>query len=299
MDKKKVVIVGAGEIGRAIGGALVAVGHRVDYWDSDRTKVEGERPPLETVPEADFVFVCVPSSALRSALMGIYSHLKPGAAVVTLTKGLEDKTNKSAEQLLAEVLPASQSVAVLGGPLLAEEIARGSIGFVVVGTTDRELVKSLTEIFAGSSIRVDGSGDPRAVALAGVMKNIYTLAISFAEALGWGDNARGFLVARALEEMRIMSTKLNLDGGVISGLPGLGDLVATAASKGSRNRQSAEELIKTGKAENRGEGMNSLEPLIFLLGGNLTEFPVLRMVADIVLNHETPAERLKTFFNQE
>jgi glycerol-3-phosphate dehydrogenase (NAD(P)+) len=130
------------------------------------------------------------------------------------------------------------------------------------------------------------------------MKNIYTLAISFANVLGWGDNARGFLVARALEEMRAMALRLDLDVNIIMGPAGLGDLVATASAVGSRNRQSAEELIKTGKVTVRGEGMVSLESLIFLLGGNLAEFPLLRLIADIVLNHEAPADRLKTFFNQ-
>lgn len=292
---KKVVIIGAGKIGLALGGVLKTVGHEVAWWDVLPDKVADQKPLVEILPEADFVFYCVPSSALRSALTNSYAHLSPTAIVVSLTKGIEAGTHKLADELLTELLPTSQAVAVLGGPLLAEELTKGNYAFGVAGAKTQTTAEAIKNLLAETKIKVSLLVDPHAVALAGVLKNIYTFALGFSDALGLGDNTRGFFAVKAMDEMEAIFSVFKLDQKPLISEAGLGDFIATATSDSSRNRQAAGELATTGRSATPSEGILSIESLIFLLGGNISSYPLLHTLAEIILDHADARELLARF----
>lgn len=281
---KKIVIIGAGEIGVALGDLLAKLGHQVSWWDSASDKVPNQRPLVDIVPEAEFVFCCVPSWGVRQALVGIYPHLSKESIVLSVTKGVEKDTHKLINELLKELLPSDQPFALLSGPMLAEELNKDNYGFGVIASDRPEVGDKVRELFAGSRIKLSFSNDLRSVAIAGVLKNIYTFAIGFSDALGWGDNAHGWLAVQSMNEVEAIFSRLKLDRLVASGPAGLGDFIATSTSSGSRNKQAALEIIATGKITNQSEGAVSIESVIFLLGGDTGGLPLLRTLADIILD---------------
>jgi glycerol-3-phosphate dehydrogenase (NAD(P)+) len=82
------------------------------------------------------------------------------------------------------------------------------------------------------------------VELGGALKNIIALGAGMADGLGYGDNAKATFITRGLTEITALAVALGANPLTLSGLAGLGDLIATCASLLSRNHYVGVELAK-------------------------------------------------------
>jgi len=280
---QNVLIVGAGALGGAISKTLPKDRAAITFWDLDESKCAGGRQPLETsVPAANFIFLCVPSWAVRNAVAQVAALVQPQTAVISMAKGLESPTAKTMFEVCTEVLPPNQPVGILGGALLAHEIGSGLPGMGVIACTDDALAANLLALFQGSSLQLTWSSDARSVALAGVLKNVYALILGIGDGLGLGSNARGWLFAQAVREMLDIAKFLQADIQVILSVAGIGDLVATGLSPQSKNHTAGTELARTGRTAVECEGVMSFPSLVQLVG----QRPNLRLLTalDAVLS---------------
>ncbi|HUO75864.1 MAG TPA: NAD(P)H-dependent glycerol-3-phosphate dehydrogenase [Candidatus Paceibacterota bacterium] len=270
-----VLIIGAGMLGTALGGALPRERVNVRWYDTDAAKCPGGAARLETaVPASRFIFMCVPSRTMRPALSRVAGLVTPSTVVVSLAKGLEPSTAKCMADVLEEVLPPGQPIAVLGGALLANEITQGLPGMGMLGCAAKDVAADLTALLEGSPIRMTWTPDAKSVAMAGVLKNVYALVLGIGDGLGLGSNARGWLFAQSVHEMLTIATMLRIDPRIILSVAGIGDLVATGLSAQSKNRTAGLELAKTGRTVTECEGIASLPSLIQRIG----ERPDLRLL---------------------
>ncbi|MBI4139218.1 hypothetical protein HY479_03655 [Candidatus Uhrbacteria bacterium] len=295
--KPSVVIIGGGRIGCAIGKIVARKGIKPLFWDIEPTKTPHRKPLAEIVPSADFLFLCTPSWALPDVLAGIRPHVVKTTVVISLAKGICGERRNTVDELLERFLPDHQPFALLSGPMLAEELSKGLAGIGVVATARKAIYRKTALLFHGTNLLVEYSANVRGVALSGVLKNIYALALGIADGLKWGSNQKGWLIAKALREMTKIEQRLGDSKDTVSGTAGLGDLVATGFSPYSRNRQAGEELIKTGRA-NKSEGMSALTSVLFLLKEKKSELPLLLALEEAVIKRQ-PAkivfERLQSF----
>ncbi|TSC96002.1 MAG: glycerol-3-phosphate dehydrogenase (NAD(P)+) [Parcubacteria group bacterium Athens0714_26] len=293
MDKK-VVIIGAGEIGTAIAKSLKDVNTAdIFLWDKDTLKVPEQKPLSEIVPQADFVFFCVPSWIMRVAVAEVSQYLIPKAIIISLAKGIEVETLKTMNEVLGEALPKGQKFALLSGPMIAEELVAGARGFGVVATASEEVYSSINNLFKNTNIFTEYSADIRGVALSAVLKNVYAVSLGIADGLKWSGNAKSWLAAKAIKEMSEISEILGGTKETILGTAGLGDLLATGFSEHSRNHQIGDELVKTGKILLKGEGVASLNSVLKLLGEKSKDFVLLSALAGIIINGEDAKSALE------
>ena len=209
----KVVVLGGGSWGSAFSAVLRDRGHAVtlacrDAEQAAAIRATGRNPRYLTfldlagieavghdeapVADADLVVVAVPSAAIATTVRDL-----PGAApVLSLTKGLDPPTGRRLSTLV-EWRPA----AVLSGPNIAEEIARGLPAAAVVASDDDELAVRLQLAINSTLFRVYVNDDVPGVELCAAAKNVIALAAGGADGLGLGDNAKAALVARGLAEM--------------------------------------------------------------------------------------------------
>lgn len=270
-----VLIIGAGVLGTAFGRALPRDRVTVRWYDTDASKCPGGAAVLEdAVPASRFVFMCVPSWAMRAALAGITGLVQPSTVVISLAKGLESPTAKCMADVCTDVLPPGHPVAVLGGALLAHEIGQGLPGMGMLGCTDQEVAVELTTLMTGSPIQISWTSDARSVAFAGVLKNVYALVLGIGDGLGLGSNARGWLFAQATHEMLAIAAMLRIDPQIILSIAGIGDLVATGLSPQSKNHTAGIQLAQTGHTTLDCEGIASLPSLVQTVG----ERPNLRLL---------------------
>lgn len=277
-----VLIMGAGEIGGAIAHLLKdKPGLTTRMWDKNGDRVPGQLPLAELVPTSEVVFLCVPSNAIRNALLSLKELLAPRTIVVTLTKGIERETCKTTDKLIEEMLP-ERMYALLSGPMIAEELLQGTPGAAVVGTRSVATYRRVADVFAGTALAVSHGKNPQSVAMCGVLKNIYAVALGIIEATGDGANMRGMFFTKSLNEMQGVLRHLGAAPEVAYGIAGIGDLIATATSPYSRNRVVGEELAQGKKQRMESEGLNALPCIPSMLGTHLEEFPMLSALHHIV-----------------
>jgi glycerol-3-phosphate dehydrogenase (NAD(P)+) len=171
-------------------------------------------------------------------------HLRPGATIVSATKGLETGTLRRMSEVIAEELGADRPVVVLSGPSFAMEVAQQLPTAVLAASTSAAAIELVQSEFRGPSFRLYGSGDVIGVEIGGALKNIIAIAAGVVEGVGLGQNALAALITRGLAEIARLAEAAGGQRDTISGLSGLGDLVLTCTGNLSRNRHVGIELAK-------------------------------------------------------
>ena len=287
-----ILIIGAGRIGQAFKYMCEKQATSVALFDVDQSKNPDQRPLTETVPTANVIFLCIHSFAVRGVLNEIALMLQSDAVVISLAKGIERATLKTTDEVIVECLSPTQPWGIIIGPMLAEEIlcGQGSSG-VFVGNSPTNY-EQLSSLISSHDLRLEYSTDTHGVALAGVLKNIYALSLGIADGLGWGANRKGWLVTRAIREMREILPLLGGEAITADGPAGLGDLIATGTSPHSRNRGTGEKIVTSGEINPLSEGYISLMSLVALLGDTrIKNFEILNALIDIV-EHKKDAREI-------
>ena len=256
MSHPEISILGAGGWGTALALVMARRGSEVTVWGHDpdhvalidRTRsnekyLSGIEIPssirftasLSECSRAGVIFVAVPSRHLSEVASNLSAAgVTEGGLVVSCTKGIEEQRGLLMSEILSEKLPAS-TVAVLSGPNLAGEIARGIPAAGVIGCLEEEPRNRLLGLFEGTRFRAYSSGDVRGIQLGGALKNIFAIAAGISDGLGLGENARAALVTRSLAEMTRLGVAMGGKRETFQGLSGVGDLMVTCFSSRSRN----------------------------------------------------------------
>ncbi|MGB7957395.1 MAG: 2-dehydropantoate 2-reductase N-terminal domain-containing protein [Minisyncoccia bacterium] len=296
METPRILIVGAGGLGTSLGGYLNAKGNKVIFWDVDPAKATDERPLHEIVPFTDFILLCIPSWAVRSVLSETVSAMRPDTIIVSFSKGIDVAGNKTTGELLPELLPAVQPFVIVGGPMLAAEIAAGKNAIAVFASPFAAAAKKVADLFRSPVFATEISRDAVSVSLAGVLKNIYAIGLGIADGLELDGNEKGWIAARAVNEMLVMAEKLDADRKIILGTAGLADFIATAYSPYSRNREIGDEIVKKRKCNLKGEGIASLPPLMARLGPCAAQFSLLNAIKNITIDCKSPKATMEALF---
>lgn len=212
------------------------------------------------VARADYVFLAVPSRGLDVAISALRKgELGKRTAVVSVAKGLVPPDGNPPTTVLSAIF-GEQRVACVGGPAHAQEMVRSGAG-LVVACVDEELARTLAQVFTRAGVVCEQSNDPIGVELAGAAKNAAALAAGATEAQG--ANAAGAAAGHIFAEVWRYAEGLGARPESMIGLAGVGDLVATALARESRNRRAGELLAEGVPAldipERIGQAVEALE----------------------------------------
>jgi glycerol-3-phosphate dehydrogenase (NAD(P)+) len=248
----EIVVVGGGSWGTAFARLLRDHGHAVTLACRDPAQVEairetGHNPRYLTAIElrgvdaatveeaplgsANLVVVAVPSASFGEVVAAL-----PGSApILSLTKGLDPTTGDRLSTLVRD-----RPAAVLSGPNIAEEVARGLPAAAVIACDSLPLAVQLQLAINSTAFRVYVNDDLVGVELCAAAKNVIALAAGGADGLGLGDNAKAALVTRGLAEMGRLAEVAGARPETFAGLAGMGDLIVTCWSPSGRNRRCGE-----------------------------------------------------------
>jgi glycerol-3-phosphate dehydrogenase (NAD(P)+) len=246
--------------------------------------------PALALDGADVVVLAVPSQSLRANLTAWRAHLNPAGVLVSLMKGVEDGTMLRMSEVIAEVTGAGPDrIAVISGPNLATEIARRQPTATVVACAVPEVAEQLADTCSAAYFRPYTNTDVIGVELGGAAKNVIGLAVGIAEGMGLGDNTKATIITRGLAEISRLGVALGAEPATLSGLAGMGDLVATCASPLSRNRSFGvhlgqgmplDEVIRI--TNRTAEGVKSCGPILELARAHDVEMPITETVTAMV-----------------
>jgi glycerol-3-phosphate dehydrogenase (NAD(P)+) len=271
-------VIGAGSFGTALAGLLASDGTSVKLYARNSNVVgymlkERHNPkylpdfelpesvePTSSLKEAldgeDLVVHAVPSKATRQTAREYAPHLDDGAIIVSATKGLERSTHKRMSEVIVE--ETGHGTAAISGPNHAEEVAKGHPTAAVVAFPDMDVATRIASAFETWHFKAYPRRDLIGVEICGAYKNVVALAGGMASGLGWGDNCLAALVTLGVDEMTSLTRFFGGDERTVTGLAGVGDLVATATSTHSRNRFYGEQLARGGTAKSIEKKMHGM-----------------------------------------
>jgi glycerol-3-phosphate dehydrogenase (NAD(P)+) len=198
----------------------------------------------QAVAGKQVIILAVPSLYLRNVLKKLKVYDYPRKAIyLSVTKGIEMVSLKRMSEVMHDEL-GNIKLAVLSGPTIAHEVARGIPTTAVIASHDGKLRRYLQDIFMTQRFRIYTNDDVIGVELGGSLKNIIAIACGISDGLRFGTNAKAALLSRGLAEISRLGHAMGARVNTFSGISGLGDLVTTCISPYSRNRFVGEQIGK-------------------------------------------------------
>ncbi len=219
---------------------LEEYGRNPNYIQSISFKPEAIRVSTdmqEIIDNSDVIIFAIPSAHLDNA---IQKHKPTGLKdkwIISAIKGMVVKYDSiPARYFHKEFHIPYDRIGLIAGPCHAEEVAREKLSFLTVACPDLHIARSVADALKTRYIRVKTSEDVFGTEIAAVLKNIYAIAAGVALGLGYGDNFLSVLISNASQEMKRFLAAVHEVDRDVKDSAYLGDLLVTAYSPHSRNR---------------------------------------------------------------
>ena len=203
----------------------------------DTSKIYFSADINEVLDLSNTIILAIPSPYLKQALDEINIDIS-GKRVISAVKGMIPDENMLVTDYLHERFGIPhEHLGVIAGPCHAEEIALERLSYLTIGCTNMEQAEAWRELLRTKFVHVAASNDVIGLEYSSVMKNIYAIAAGMCSSLRYGDNFQAVMLTNAMHEiMRFASAQSPIPRDITnSGY--LGDVLVTAYSNFSRNRQ--------------------------------------------------------------
>ena len=325
----RVGVLGTTSWGTTLGILLARRGHEVTLWArsdeeaDDLVRDQENKRLLPGVPfpssltvtadassafaNADLVLLCTPAQRLRENLSALRPHIQGSTVLLSAIKGLEKGSGKRMTQIIREELPDvdESQLCVLSGPNLSKEVVEAKPSSTVVAANDLRVAEWVQDIYNSNTFRVYTNDDVVGVELGGALKNPIAIGAGISDGLGHGANGKAAFVTRGLAEITRLSVACGAKPLTISGLAGLGDMVATCFSNLSRNRYVGEQIGQghplsevLGGMVHVAEGVSTTEAALQLAKQHGVEMPITELIARILFEGLDPKEATASLLNR-
>lgn len=256
----RVAVFGSGSWGTAIVKILSNNTKRINWWIREDEIIENIRnyhhnhlylSSVELTPEnlelsndirevvaaSDILIFAIPAAFLNESLNGLAPDDFKNKLIVSAIKGIVPEYNVIiADYFMNRFNVSYNNFAVVSGPSHAEEIALEKLTYLTAASQNNELGEKLAQLFRCRYVMTSVSDDIFGTEYSSVLKNIIAIANGICIGLGYGDNFQAVLISNAIQEIkRFVDVVHPIDRDIKSSVY-LGDLMVTAYSQFSRNR---------------------------------------------------------------
>jgi glycerol-3-phosphate dehydrogenase (NAD(P)+) len=254
----------------------------------------------------ELIILAVPSQHIRNVLKEIKStDYDRKALYLSVTKGIEIKSKMRMSQVIHEEL-GKIKLAVLSGPTIALEVAKGVPTAAVVASHSLKTRKVIQNILMTDRFRIYTNDDVVGVELGGSLKNVIAIACGACDGLGFGTNTKAALLSRGLAEMSRLGNAMGAKTKTFYGISGLGDLVTTCISPFSRNRFVGEGLGKGKKLKSilnhqsgLAEGVPTAKSAYSLSLRYNVDMPIVREVYNVIYKNKSTLKAFKDLMGRK
>ena len=318
----KVSVIGAGGLGTAI-AQLISVNADSVYLYARRKEVVDEiaktrhnteyYPNLKLaeniipvndfshVKNCDVVFLCVPSSGIRSPLNELSKSICKNCIIVSTAKGIEYPSLKTMSEIVAEYF--DRSPVILSGPNFASEIALSLFTVANIASDNIKHLNKVKKVLTTDEFKVKLNEDVIGTECCGVIKNINAIAYGICEGMNLNDNARYAVLTKGFNETKDLIEALGGKRDTVNDYCGFGDVVLTSTSGESRNHTLGmlygQRIVVDEKASGIiFEGKNSIMAIKALCEETSVDSAIVDFVYDIIVNAIPPKIAFKKLWNK-
>lgn len=251
----KIVIVGAGSIGTALGQTIA---RKKDY---EVTLLSIEKDVVETINntrfntkyfpniklskflksttdenilrEARLIFLAIPSLVTVDYVLEKNHLMREDAILLNMAKGFSKEQETITESLSARI---KQPVCSFKGPTFARELINKLPTAFTIGTREQAHHSIFVNLFQDTPVHIDFTTDIKGVELLSILKNIYAIATGIVDAHFNSPNLRFLFLTKAFNEMKEILLHYGGEEETLFRYCGYGDFTLTALNDLSRNR---------------------------------------------------------------
>ncbi|HRD52753.1 MAG TPA: NAD(P)H-dependent glycerol-3-phosphate dehydrogenase [Flavobacteriales bacterium] len=261
MSAQRIAVIGAGSWGTALVKLLSSNADRVGWWVRRAETIShitkyGHNPDYisaaqfdaarlamsddihAVVRDAEVLVIAVPSAFLKATMDQLDPSELKGKTIFSAVKGIVPETNQIVgEYLFQHWGVAEADFGVICGPCHAEEVAMERLSYLTIACQDASMAKAMGDALNGRFLKTTLSDDIYGTEYAAILKNVIAVCAGISVGLGYGDNFRAVLVSRAIQEIERFVAAAHPIARDINEPAYLGDLLVTAYSTFSRNRE--------------------------------------------------------------
>ncbi|MDQ3101603.1 MAG: NAD(P)-binding domain-containing protein, partial [Bacteroidota bacterium] len=216
-------------------------GHNPDYisaaqFEIDRLVMDQDIHAI--VKNFDVLVIAVPSAFVKATMDMLDPSELAGKKIYSAVKGIVPETNQIVGEYLFQhwgVEP--EDFGVICGPCHAEEVAMERLSYLTIASQNEVNTVFMGNALNGRFMKTTLSDDIYGTEYAAILKNVIAVASGISVGLGYGDNFRAVLVSRAIQEIHRFVEAVHPIDRDINEPAYLGDLLVTAYSTFSRNRE--------------------------------------------------------------
>lgn len=315
-----VAVLGAGSWGTTFAKVLADGGNTVNLWarrpevakeirNTNRNTdylpginlpkaIDATDSLVQALAGAEQIYLAVPSQHLRANLADAAPLIPSDIPVVSLMKGVEAETGLRMSEVMHQVGGfVHERIAVVSGPNLALEIAKEQPTAAVASSISVATARVVATASTNSYFKTFINDDIVGTEFGGVLKNLIAVAVGIADGVGYGENTKASIITRGLAEISAFAAAFGASPQTMSGLAGLGDLIATCESPLSRNNtagrmlgqgHSFTDVVRT--MNQTAEGLASVKPVLALAKSKGIAMPIVTQVGQVLDGERDPRE---------
>jgi glycerol-3-phosphate dehydrogenase (NAD(P)+) len=252
------------------------------------------------IEHSDVLILAIPSPYIKQCLDEISVDMS-GKKVISAVKGMIAEENmRVTEYLHTHFHIPTKNIGIVAGPCHAEEIALERLSYLTIGCTDIEQSQEWCHMMTTRYVHTTPSNDVVGLEISSVMKNIYAIAMGMCKSLHYGDNFLSVLLTNAIHEISRFSTAISDVPRDITHSGYLGDVLVTAYSNFSRNRQFGQMIgmgysVKAAQTEMEmvAEGYYGTKAIHILNNDLGVDIPIAEAMYQILYGRKSPKLAIK------
>ena len=266
--------------------------------DTDKISISSDLNLI--IDNSDILIIAIPSPYIEKSLNEHKTALA-NKIIFSGSKGVIPESHLViTEHLHKEYNIPYKNLGILSGPTHAEEIAKGKLSYLTVGSSNDEISKYLSKKLFSPYVHTSLSNDVIGIEYAATLKNIYSILVGISFGLGYGDNFISVLISHCTKEMINFIKSIDNIKREFSHSAYIGDLLVTTYSKHSRNRTFGEmigEGLPVKKAISKMsmivEGYYATKNAYEISKSKNMNFEIIKVVHEILYNNKNAELEIK------
>ena len=266
--------------------------------DTDKISISSDLNFI--IDNSDILIIAIPSPYIEKSLNKHKTSLA-NKIIFSGSKGVIPESHLViTEHLHKQYNIPYKNLGILSGPTHAEEIAKGKLSYLTVGSSNDEISKYLSKKLFSPYVHTSLSNDVIGIEYAATLKNIYSILVGISFGLGYGDNFISVLISHCTKEMINFIKSIDNVKREFSHSAYIGDLLVTTYSKHSRNRAFGEMIGKglpvkkaISKMSMIVEGYYATKNAYEISKSKNMNFEIIKVVHEILYNNKNAELELK------